>query len=182
MKFTNKRGGIDLGINLIVVLIISTVVLGLGITFIYTLMGGAQKFTGDLDQRTQDELSRILIGQGKKVALYPTAVNLIRGNTESLGIGIMNLLADDTEFTTEIEFSVAADATGKELKLDHFDEWFLYSQNPLPIKNQAHESLLILLEPPKNAIPGKYIFNFRVYYGAEHVQYGNTQKLEINLK
>ncbi|MBT3836439.1 hypothetical protein HOD05_04280 [Candidatus Woesearchaeota archaeon] len=180
MKFFNKRGGISLGVNLIVVLIISIVVLGLGIAFIFNLMDSADKFTGDIDQRTEDELSRILIGQGRKVALHPSAVQLTRGNDESLGVGIMNLLEDDTEFTTEIEFSAAQDETGKQLILDSFDEWFNYFKDPLSIKNQAHESVLIVLEPPKDAISGKYIFNVRVYVGT--VQYGNTQKLEVNLK
>jgi len=179
MKFFNKRGGISLGVNLIVVLIISAVVLTLGIAFIFTLMEGADNFTGDIDQRTEDELSRILIGQGRKVALHPTAVPLTRGEDESLGVGIMNLLPDDTKFTTEIEFSAAVDPSGKELKLDEFEEWFNYFKDPISIKNQEHKSLLIVLQPPNNAIPGKYIFNIRVYAGT--VQYGNTQKLEVNL-
>jgi hypothetical protein len=180
MKFFNKRGGVSLGVNLIVVLIISAVVLGLGIAFIFTLMEGADKFTGDIDQRTEDELSRILIGQGRKVALHPTAVPLTRGEDESLGIGIMNLLPDDTEFTTEIEFSAAVDPTGKAILLESSEEWFNYFNEPISIKNQEHQSVLIVLQPPKNAISGKYIFNVRVYSGTE--QYGNTQKLEVNLK
>ena len=60
------------------------------------------------------------------------------------------------------------------------ESWFNYFKDPLSIKNQAHESVLIVLEPPKDAISGKYIFNVRVYVGT--VQYGNTQKLEVNLK
>ncbi len=180
MKFFNNKGGISLGVNLIVVLIISIVVLGLGIAFIFNLMDSADKFTGDIDQRTEDELSRILIGQGRKVALHPSAVQLTRGNDQSLGVGIMNLLPDDTEFTTEIEFSAAEDPIGKAITLEDYKEWFNYFPEPIPIKNQEHKSLLIVLEPPKNAIPGKYIFNMRVYSGT--VQYGNTQKLEVNLK
>ena len=45
-----KRGAIGLAINMIVIIILSIVILGLGIAFLQSIMGGANDLKADLDQ------------------------------------------------------------------------------------------------------------------------------------
>ena len=86
-------------------------VFGSGIAFLYKLMGSAEEFKGSLDSKTAEQLNRLLVDQGQKVALPRQSVYTESGKITSFGIGILNIQESKygTKFTIKIESSVAVD-------------------------------------------------------------------------
>ena len=87
-----KRGAIGLAINMIVIIILSIVILGLGIAFLQSIMGGANDLKADLDAQTSNELERLMMDQNKKVAVPLNTATLFGGDTHVFGVGILNIL------------------------------------------------------------------------------------------
>src|SRR3989338_1661935 len=88
----NHKGAIELSVNTLVVVIISLVILAGGITLLYKFIAGAEEIKADLDARTTEELERLLVQQGKKVALPLHVADVERGKTHVFGLGILNAL------------------------------------------------------------------------------------------
>ena len=177
----NKRG-IALSINFLVVIIISLVVFGSGIAFLYKLMGSAEEFKGSLDSKTADQLNRLLVDQGQKVALPRQSVHTEPGKITSFGIGILNIqeLKYGTKFTIKIEPSVAVDKNNKPLTLPG-KEWLLFNAGPYVIKENEHKSVPIGISIPKTTKKGTYIFNAKILDGNGKI-YDNIKKFNVVVK
>ena len=104
-----KRGAIGLSINTLVVIIISLVILGLGVSLLYQFIADAEDIKGQLDRKTEEELERLLVSQGQRVALPLHTANIYRGESHSFGIGILNTLENNENFRLIITFSGAYD-------------------------------------------------------------------------
>ena len=85
-----KKGALGLSVETLVIIIISLVILSAGITLIYQFISGAEDIKAQLDQKTQEELDRLLVTQGKKVALPMHVATIRRGESHVFGIGILN--------------------------------------------------------------------------------------------
>ncbi len=178
----NKKAAVSLPINLMVVLIISLVILGLGVVLLYKFIGEAEKVKADLDQKTSEELERLLVDQGQMVALPLHVTYLNPGEDHIFGIGILNINPADT-FIIEVGLSSAADSQGNSILETQAktSEWLLYPTNPITIKENEHVKEGILVSVPKTAEKGQYIFNV-IIRDADGNQYGNTQKFYVNVK
>ncbi|MEK6901817.1 MAG: hypothetical protein AABX37_05715 [Nanoarchaeota archaeon] len=181
----NHKGAIELSVNMLVVIILSLVIFAGGVALLYKFIGGASDVQKDLDQRTQEELERLLIDEGKPVALPLQSATLHAGEQHIFGLGILNI-GEYNQFKVGITFSKYIDQGG----IDHTAEqqedpvtWFLYNRNLFSLQqNEAHtESLLV--EVSKTAPKGKYIFTVEVKKGAEPGEsYGNPQTLIITVQ
>ncbi len=178
----NQKAAVSLPINLMVVLIISLVILGLGVTLLYKFIGEAEKIKTDLDQKTSEELERLLVGQGKMVALPLHLAYLNPGEDHVFGIGILNINPADS-FTIEVGLSSAADLQGSPILEDQAQtaQWLLYPINQIAIKENEHVKKGIMVSVPKTAVKGQYIFNVIIKDSSGN-QYGNTQKFYVNVK
>ncbi len=183
-----KRAALGLSINLLVTVIISLVILIGGIAFLYQLIGGAEEIKTELDVRTQAELERLLIDQGKKVALPYHAATIPRGETHVFGLGILNI--DESkfgdEFRLEISLSKALDETKKEYPSPpSTDSWLFYNPGPFTIKENQHRSEPLLVKVPKDAPQGTYIFNVQVICQGEKdlcQPYDSIKKFTVIIK
>ena len=193
----NKKGAIGLAMNIIVILIISVVILTGGILFIQQLIGGAEDIKAQLDQKTEDEIQRLITDQGKKVALPLHTVTIEAGNNHVFGLGILNLpdsggdrfkiivgepkvlRPDDSVYTSE-----ELDEFGPNYGLD----WVLFNLDEMLISENQYRSEPLLVNVPKNAKKGTYIYNVQVNYnnvGAGETiwpQYDNIKKFYVTVK
>lgn len=176
----NKKAAIGLSINTLVVIIISLVVLGGGITLLYKFIGGAEDIKSELDEKTKTELERLLIDQGKPVALPLHVAYVNRGEQHVFGIGILNIGGVGDQFNIEVELSKALDQTETEMSVSGTETWLLFNQDSMQILEGEHISEGILVNVPKTTLTGQYIFSVRVYSNGN--QYGNTQKFYVNVK
>ena len=168
----------------LVVIIISIVLLGMGVYFLYTLLGQAEDIKEDLDQRTEDELQRLLVDQGKRVALPLHTADVLAGERHVFGIGILNADVPEPnhEFTISIEKVTAFDVAKNQLpNAQNALTWLLYQKEPLLIELQEHRTEPILVVVPKDAVKGTYIFDAEVKKG-DGAQYGSIQKFIVVVK
>jgi|SRR3989338_5868985 len=181
-----KRGAVELGINTLVVIIISIVILGGGITLLYKFIGGAEDIKRQLDARTEDEITRLLVDQGKQIALPRHIAEIPRGEAHTFGLGILNIYKDANQFTIKVTLDKALNEQGQDLALtaraQHqiSESWLLYNQEPINIAEGEHRSEGIFVEVPQEAAKGTYIFNVQVTQGddvqvtQEDKEYGVT--------
>jgi hypothetical protein len=180
-----KRGAIGLSINMLVVIIMSIVILVGGIAFLYKMIGDTEGIQKSLNEGTRRELDRLIMGQGKRVAIAFQSQTLNRGDSHIFGIGILNIDSTLSDFYMDVQVSKFTDKTGVELtNTVDVDEWVRYSRGPYPILENEMHSESIRIEVPKTAESGEYIFNARVYSSviAAGNEYGNTQKFYVMVK
>ena len=180
----NKKGAIGLSINFIVIVIISLVILGAGISLLYKLIGGADEIKSDLDSQTETQLERLLTDQGKKVALTTHSASIEAGKTKVFGLGILNIDAKSykTSFSLKIELCKALDKSDLEITpKPATSTWLVYDAGPFTIQENSYQKTGVLVKPPANAKKGTYIFNAKVTDGNGKL-YDNIKKFSVIIK
>lgn len=89
----DKRG-IELSVNMLVVIIISLVLLAGGIVLLNKFIGGAEELQVLLDERTEEQLQSLLIDEGQLVALSRQTITFNGEGQGIIGVGVLNI---DTE-------------------------------------------------------------------------------------
>ncbi len=181
----DKRASINLAMNTIVIVIIGMVMLTSGILLMKSFISGAEEIKDQLDSQTEAELQRLLIDQGKKVALPLHTVEIEAGEDHIFGLGILNIDSDiyGEEFTLDITFSKLIDETSEEVSVDEDEvlSWFLYNTEEIIIVENEYESEAIYIEVPEEAAKGTYIYNLYVYYNGG-TKYDSVKKLYVTVE
>lgn len=179
-----KRGAISLSMNVLVVIIISLVIFGWGIAFLYKLVGGAEEIKKGLDARTAQELDRLLIDQGQKVALPLHQATVERGESHVFGVGIRNIGDEGDQFRITLELVQATDAQGQDitaqLSMQELGGWFLYNSDVLAIGENEHRKEPLLVQPVRDAVRGEYVFKVRIVTSSGKT-YGNPQTFIVDV-
>ncbi len=184
-KRAGKKAAIELSMNFLVMIIISLVILAGGIALLYKFIGGAEDIKSQLDQRTSEELERLLVGQGKKVALPLHVADVARGETHVFGLGIMNLMESSEDFYVKAEIDTVVDEVNKDITASmdktKINQWVLYNTEAIKIEPGNYDKETLLVNVPKDAVKGQYIFSAKVYTSTKTL-YGNPQKFFVNVK
>ena len=184
-----KKAALGLSMEMLVVIIISIVILAGGITLLYKFIGFGEQTKRDLDERTDQELERLLSDQGKKVALPLQVADVQRGKTHVFGLGILNIGEVGDQFKIVVQ-------PAPDQNLQASASWLLYDQGQIEIKEGEHRKEGILVTLPKDIPAGTYIFNVQVCSGGAEPTtipvvpchsdlpspYGNLQKFYVNAK
>ncbi len=95
-----KKGGLDVSVNSIVVLIFAVIILSLGIAFIKNMFGKATKQFTNVDAQVKADMQKTLASSSKRVVLSKTdGIELTPGGeAEDLYIGIKNYFDSDEVF------------------------------------------------------------------------------------
>jgi len=171
-------------VETLVIIIISLVILAGGITLIYQFIHGAEEIKSSLDQKTQDELERLLVSQGKKVALPLHVATIPRGDSHVFGLGILNTYDATEQFQVRIQLNKVADESKADItsKINpqNIAAWALYNNAPIAIESNAHDKEAILIQVPTDAIKGEYIFVAEVLDSKNNI-YGNPQTFIVKV-
>lgn len=160
----NKRG-IALTVNFIVILIIAIVVLGFGIFFARSLFTGAEDIRENLDEQTRIEIEQLL-NDGSRVAIPFTQQETSKNKPAYFGIGILNILPGEQQFTIRVEHGpgyridkseICDPCTNMMGVLPSVEITYTIEPN----KQQKH---LLAIMPNDRAERGTYVFNVRVTY------------------
>lgn len=182
----HKKGALDLPINLLVTIIISIVILMSGIALMYQFIKGSEDIQAQLDERTTQELERLLVQQGKQVALPFHQATLQRGEQHVFGLGILNIGGKETgaQFKVTVElFKVTNDAEQdltSQINKQDVESWLLYRQEVFIVKENDHHSEPILIKVHNDALQGIYIFRVKVLLASGQL-YGNPQQFIVNV-
>jgi len=151
-----NRKGFELTLNFIIVIILSLVVLGFGINFVYSLFKGGNEYVPQIDALIMDELTRLAVGN-KRVAIAPIESQVInRGDSATFGLRIRNTVAGQETFIVKAEcvkFGTPDYAPGcpsGSLKL-------IYERVDFPIRNNAFYDVPIGITVSRTADRGEYL-------------------------
>ncbi len=184
VRVFDKKGSINLAINTIVMVIIGMVILTSGLLLMKQFISGAEEIKEGLDAQTESELQRLLVDQGKKVALPLHTVTLIGGDSHVFGLGILNIEAATygDSFSIEAAFSRYLNEDNSETSTSqHAISWLLYDEGPFYIEENQYQAQSIYLEVPNTATKGTYIFNVYVYDGNGN-RYDSVKKMYVTVE
>ncbi len=181
-----NRGAIGLSVNFLVIIIISVVILAGGVALLYKFIGDSESLKETLDARTEQELERLIIDQGKQVALPFQQIDLERAQSHAFGLGILNIDSSNNQFQVHVSLSKHIDGDGNETiltsqQLDLLFSNIIWNEEWLTIEENEHSKQLILVEIPPELPTGTYIFNVKVFK-PNGDQYHNTQKMYVSAK
>ncbi|MBD3354943.1 hypothetical protein GF361_03080, partial [Candidatus Woesearchaeota archaeon] len=103
----NKKG-IELSVNFLVIVIISLVILSSGILIVRRYFSTAEDIKTQLDEQTERQIEASL-GQGKMISVPFKRKTIGRGESDILGLGVLNIEDHRTEFNVNISLSSAYD-------------------------------------------------------------------------
>ena len=152
----NKKGGIELSINFIVIMIFSIVILVFGITLARNMFSKAADTQQEIDAKTQRQIASLLSG-GSRVALPISSAELSPSQSESFGLGIVNTLGDTYKFHIFVE--------------ENYDSYNDPSLDILPkgekvvsIKNNERYSQSVSVRVKGGVPEGAYVVDVEVCY------------------
>ena len=192
MTTLNQKGAIELSINMMVVIILSLVIVGSGVTLLYKFIGSATDIQTDLDGQTQQEIERILIDEGRQTAMpIQTKIGEAGGNL-LFGLGIRNTLDTEQTFTIQVTFDRMTTPLGEMYTSDDDQatkdfigtdpsDWFLYNDQPITLQSGEYNKEGINAAIPKDAPKGEYVFKAKVTDNLGD-PYGRTQPFTIQIK
>ncbi len=160
----NKKG-IELSINFMVTLILAIVIFTFGIVFARNLLSGAEDITRMTEEDLDDKIGELLCPGDEKVCFGIQTKTLKQDELGIFGVNVLNILGYDADFTLNVQ------PAGVILK----GQSSISTPNPplqqLPseprterIENNMNKVIGIGIKPPKEARPGKYIFDVTVSY------------------
>lgn len=170
MKLKSSRKGVEIAASTLVILIISVLIFGYGLYFLYSTWSSVEEQQRIIESNLKSQIESLLKSENKKVLVYPLSQKARSGDIVSFGIGIKNLESKETEFTIRTEFSQAYTLDGKRvLEMSGYnpDSWlgnFNELKESIPAKKSGE---VILSLQPKTAPSGNYVFEIKVLKGKE---------------
>tara|TARA_Y100000310_G_scaffold183350_1_gene183472 strand:- start:965 stop:1507 length:543 start_codon:yes stop_codon:yes gene_type:complete len=177
----NKKGGVELSLNFIVVLIISLVLFGFGIKFSYDLVTGVQGFQAKHEARVQQELENLVCESSDQVCLPFINAEVRRGERTIFGLKIVNTKGTEDDFTIDVSSSSSCFLPTSALPDVCLKAVPIYNADPFLIEAKSSESKLIGFNILKDAAQhGTYIFNV-VVKDSSGTQHGPKHKIYIKI-
>ena len=96
-KLYNKKGAVEMSLNLIIMLIIGLTVLGLVIGFVTNLIGDASNELGGKLSASEEAEQETVLKQPGRFAVFPSKVNIAPGDNRRVFLKIQN--TDDAPLT-----------------------------------------------------------------------------------
>lgn len=169
-KHKMNKKGLELSINMLVILIIAFAVFGFGIFMVSKFFGAAESQKATIDRDTEAAIQNLLSGS-TKVGVPLNRKEVKRGDSEVFGLGILNTAGSTSNFDIRVSFKQAFKSNDQEItnvnKLYLEQNWLLYD-NIATIQNNDFVSIPILIAPQalsgpsQNTEKGTYIFNICV--------------------
>lgn len=179
-----KKKGIEVGINFFIGLIIALVVFGFAMSFAFKFFGKAREYQRELDQNTKAQIESLIINSGDRVVAYPTQVELHSGQSEIIGLGILNILGKTETFNiiTNCTKLIYADGTtaNEEQTQEECSKIKIVHVKSVELKNNVNQITSITIKN-EGAARGTYIIDIKVIPSTmpELGVYGGIQKVYL---
>lgn len=187
MKKLNRKGAIELSMNFIVVIVISSIILVGGLTLFYKMTRTAQETVTTLDSQTEKNIESMMLNNNYRTAVYPQDTTLNMGDSKLFGVGITNIYDYESTFVvslTAVEYHASATdpAHQKTVGSDYYD---ISNGGKITIGPHAQGVKEILLKLSKSDTnKGQYVYTIKVYNGTTSTDskatYGTLQVYVTN--
>ena len=167
-----SKKAIQLSVNFLVMLILSIVIFGMGITFLYKIYSGAVKISDEMDTGIQEQLKNDLVAN--RLAIAPVVQTTSNRKTAMYSMGISNDLetpAPADAFTVQVSFATAIDANGAELTVTtDVNDWIKATSSSTDVNGlfksisvpKNENRFFVIGLRPVDATKGTYTFNVEI--------------------
>ena len=170
MRKMGRRASLELSAQMIVILIISIAILGMGLILVRKIYTSAEKQVGDIDQRTKDILFDQL-DRGERVVNPFNRQEVVRKKLGRFGIALRNKLNNpDKNGGNYFTLVVTPSLVPEEASIDDVEGWIIagseapYNKKIEYVLNNERQLLVIAIAVPKDAPAGTYAFNLIITY------------------
>ena len=95
------KKGIELALNFLVIIILSIVIFSLSLVFLVNLFKSPEQALAQITANTESQIFATLF-EGKKTQVYPSSLTIRTGKSETIGIGIQNIVGNDNKFFIQL--------------------------------------------------------------------------------
>jgi hypothetical protein len=173
---------------MLVIIILSLVVFGIGVQITYKILYGANKMADDLDSQTIAEIEKILRNANTPVVIPYNKITIQRGGNDIIGIGLKNIHPEARYFKMDVTclkgFNTAneqiCDETNEVSCEKICNKWWMDTKRCIPIdkKEKIVDSILINV-PKRDVESGLYIFTLTVEAYKERCATKEPQDLDV---
>ncbi|MBW3015719.1 hypothetical protein KY330_04820 [Candidatus Woesearchaeota archaeon] len=157
----NKKAAIELSVNFLVILMLTLVIFGFSIKFIFDLFGGA----GGLADKKQADLDK-LIGDvqcgTKKTCITPSSQTINRGDFDIFGLKITHIYDNPSDYYIKIGCKKGYDEDKNEIPCTSDSFVLLPEDMTISLQKNQEKSTGIGIEVAKNTPSGRYIFDVSI--------------------
>jgi len=160
----NKKA-IELSINFLVIIILSLAMLGLGIQMMRSFFTQSVQMHQELSER-EAAMIESMLDRGEKVAISINSKIITRGDVDTFGLGILNVLDSTEKFT--IAYTVVANDINNIVIPDPGQKIKIILENSeIDLKPNDREKINIFAKVDKEAEKGNYVYTVVVSRGSE---------------
>ena len=149
----NKKA-FELSINFIVLLILSIVIFGFGIKFVYDLMHQAGELSNMTQKQIDAQIENILCDSSERICIGTSTKEIRPNKVGVFTIGILNI-GDGADFYIDVEES---DSGG----IPYTGETYWMLKNEVTIKPNEQKKVGIAVQVPGGTPKGTYVLNVYV--------------------
>ncbi|HLD79334.1 MAG TPA: hypothetical protein VJA18_02140 [Candidatus Nanoarchaeia archaeon] len=163
MRF-NKKGSLELSIQAIVIVVIAFTVLGLGLGFVKSQLGGLQKTASEVQSKIKEQILEDMRVSGKKVSVT-SQITLERGSQVIENVGIVNTGLSEKVFGIKINFVKKQNPDGSPADSEASKEEiiFFYSDEVGKRLSPTAGDVLPITISAKSGAAGNYLYKVDVY-------------------
>ena len=176
----NKKSSLEISIQAIVIVVLAMTLLGLGLGFVRGMFKNISGTTNDVTDQVRQKISDDLITSDKKTSFPKTEIEINKGDSTVLSIGIRNKENDILTYDIDFKAISGPTLTGLSTPLTEtaLDSWFLIARPKLrsgqsgwELKQSEVDIRNVKIVVPKGAISGTYVLTFEVLDIDNHVTY-----------
>ena len=166
----NKRASLEISIQAIVIVVLAMTLLGLGLTFIRKQFGGLGSIQEEISEQVKQKVLDDLIENDKKLSFSRTELELSKGKSEILTIGIRN--KGDNELRYKVAFEGVSGPDQTLATANRALDWFQYARTTeykLPPADSHIRNIRLSVPSTSDVQSGSYFLTFKIVDSA-----GNT--------
>ena len=184
ITFLRSKKGVEIAASTMVILIISVLIFGYSIYFLFEMWRGIEPIGNQIDAQTQTQINSLLKDSRQKIAIPLTKKTVYSGETAVFWIGIKNVGDADSSFDITTTFSEAFSSDGKKSisteSGNNPGSWtgnFKELNLDIPPKQQGETFIII---KPDTQQKGVYVFKVEVQKG--NTLYGEPKSVSVEVK
>lgn len=187
-----KKGGLELSVNFLVMLILAVICFGMGLFIIFTLSDELGGILNIFSENFEERLEIMLIQEGHNFAIPFNVIELRRGDNSRAAYGIKNRHSEFEDFKVIIECATGYNKSsgGGYICInpsecdDICGDWVQIPYGDINIERRGLYIDDLYIVVPEDAQAGSYVFNLVVKTNSEEgfiEQYGTNRRFTVEV-
>lgn len=153
----DKRASLELSVRTIVIVILAMTLLGLGLVFVRNTFSDIGEIREEATGQVRQQIVDDLINTDKKISFTKTEVNIAKGSSEVLSVGLRNKKDETLNFKMMITAQSGPDAN-----VNGPLDWLQFRTDVQQLSSSDADVRSIRIAVPKSARSGSYFLIFDI--------------------